>query len=226
MSRTTPPPAGGGGGGGGGGGVLALAGSQAPPSSEGEPYSDEAYTDELIERILENYQFKCEPELRLKLKHKLPSLALCACYSRPWHAQPRWRFTAKPQPGALRGADRYVRSLLVVPEQGQAALYSSKIFFSVFRLQFVLGYNWRRGAPSLDYRLTTKWGDGPRLKRKERAQVSDAFQLRAKWNMEAHFPDLEGHLGGPAGGGGSTAVDVDYGGVSFEITQLDGVLEI
>jgi hypothetical protein len=24
------------------------------------------------------------------------------------------------------------------------------------------------------------------------AQVSDAFQLRAKWNMQAHFPDLEG----------------------------------
>jgi hypothetical protein len=23
-------------------------------------------------------------------------------------------------------------------------------------------------------------------------QVSDAFQLRAKWNMQAHFPDLEG----------------------------------
>lgn len=23
-------------------------------------------------------------------------------------------------------------------------------------------------------------------------QVSDAFLLRAKWNMEAHFPDLEG----------------------------------
>lgn len=94
-------------------------------------------------------------------------------------------------------------------------------------------------------RLTTKWGDGPRLKRKERVsvqldgaashrhlgvvcsallfsarqchhmhssawsktmhaaalllhhvllqvQVSEAFNVRAKWNLEAHFPDLEG----------------------------------
>jgi hypothetical protein len=32
------------------------------------------------------------------------------------------------------------------------------------------------------------------------------------------------HLG--AGGNRNTAVDVDYGGVSFEVTQLDGVLEL
>lgn len=30
----------------------------------------DAYTDELIEQILENYTFKCEPEVRLKLRHK------------------------------------------------------------------------------------------------------------------------------------------------------------
>jgi hypothetical protein len=42
---------------------------------------------------------------------------------------------------------------------------------SVFRLQFVLGYNWARRAPSLDYRLTTKWGDGPRIRRKERVSA-------------------------------------------------------
>jgi hypothetical protein len=47
---------------------------------------------------------------------------------------------------------RYVRSLLLVPELGQAALFSSKINISVFRLQFVLGYNWKRHTPSLDYR--------------------------------------------------------------------------
>jgi hypothetical protein len=33
--------------------------------------AEEAYTDELIEQILENYTFKCEPEVRLKLKHRL-----------------------------------------------------------------------------------------------------------------------------------------------------------
>jgi len=32
------------------------------------------------------------------------------------------------------------------------------------------------------------------------------------------------HLG--AGSNRGTAVDVDYGGVSFEVTQLDGVLEL
>ncbi|WIA33159.1 hypothetical protein OEZ86_006307 [Tetradesmus obliquus] len=191
--------------------------------ADSQDYS-EAYTDELIERILENYEFKCQPELRFKLKHKLPQLALCACYSRPWHAQPRWRFTLKPVEHD-RHVSKYVRSLLLVPETGQAAVFSSKININVFRLQFVLGYNWKQHTPSLDYRLTTKWGDGPRLKRKERAQVSDAFQLRAKWNMQAHFPDLEGHLGG-SGSNGNTAVDVDYGGVSFEISQLDAVLEI
>lgn len=52
----------------------------------------------------------------------------------------------------LGPTNRYVRSLLVVPESGQAALFSNKISFSVFRLQFVLGYNWKSNRPSLDYR--------------------------------------------------------------------------
>jgi hypothetical protein len=47
---------------------------------------------------------------------------------------------------------RYVRSALVVPELGQVALFSSKINISVFRLQFVMGYNWKQRLPSLDYR--------------------------------------------------------------------------
>ena len=33
--------------------------------------AEDAYTDELIEQILENYTFKFEPEVRLKLKHRL-----------------------------------------------------------------------------------------------------------------------------------------------------------
>jgi hypothetical protein len=57
----------------------------------------------------------------------------------------------KPVQGA-NVASRYVRSLLVVPERRTAALFSAKIPLSVFRLQFVLGYNWERHAPSLDYR--------------------------------------------------------------------------
>lgn len=201
----------------------ASAAPAAPQEGGSQDYSEDAYTDELIEQILENYTFKFEPEVRLKLKHRLPEYTLCACYSKPWSAQNRWRFTVKPSKEDSP-ISRYVRSALVVPELGQVALFSSKINISVFRLQFVLGYNWKQRLPSLDYRLTTKWGDGPRLKRKERVQVSEAFNLRAKWNLEAHFPDLEGHLG--AGGNRGTAVDVDYGGVSFEVTQLDGVLEI
>lgn len=160
---------------------------------------------------------------------RLPQLALCACYSKPWHAEPRWRFTVsitqlehtalwfsqsikawihsatlvsqgrrlsvtaerwsqqlgcssdvepscdqqcsfvkqvydqcqmstlvscmqmKPA-DELGSTNKYVRSMLVVPESGQAALFSRKISFSVFRLQFVLGYNWKSRTPSLDYR--------------------------------------------------------------------------
>jgi hypothetical protein len=55
--------------------------SSSRPSNRGEPAPgsvseadsqdhSEAYTDELIERILENYEFKCQPEIRFKLKHK------------------------------------------------------------------------------------------------------------------------------------------------------------
>jgi len=46
---------------------------------------------------------------------------------------------------------RYVSKLLVVPYNAQAALYSRKININVFRLQFVLGFNWRTRSPSLDY---------------------------------------------------------------------------
>eukprot|EP00878_Enallax_costatus_P009408 GHUV01009831.1.p1 GENE.GHUV01009831.1~~GHUV01009831.1.p1 ORF type:complete len:172 (+),score=23.75 GHUV01009831.1:306-821(+) len=155
---------------------------------DSQEYSEDAYTDELIERILENYTFTYEPEYRLKLKHTLPKLALCACYSKPWHSQPKWRFTMKP----TGSANKYVRSLLVIPESGQAALFSRKININVFRLQFVLGFNWKTTTPSLDYKLTTKWGDGPQLKRKECVRVSDSFHIRAKWNLQAHFPDMEG----------------------------------
>jgi hypothetical protein len=47
---------------------------------------------------------------------------------------------------------KYVRSLLVVPALSSAAIYSKKINFSVFRLQFVLGYNYAKHTPSLDYK--------------------------------------------------------------------------
>lgn len=185
-------------------------------------YSDdnEEYTDELIDRILENYQFNFKPELRFKFKQRLKDLAMCACYSRPWERSPRWRFTMKPTNRESQ-VSRYVRSLLVVPALSTAAVFSSKIRLSVFRLQFVLSYNWQRKTPNLEYRLTTKWSDGPRIKRKERFQVSDRCELRCKWNLDARFPDMEGHVGG-----GGNEVDVDYGSMLFEISQLDLALDI
>lgn len=87
---------------------------------------------------------------------------------------------------------RYVRSLLVVPALSTAAVFSSKLRLSVFRLQFVASYNWARRAPNLEYRLTTKWSDGARVRRKERFSVSPRCALACKWNLDAHFPDMEG----------------------------------
>jgi len=193
-------------------------------SGSGTEYTDEEYTDDdLIDRILENYTTRLEPELRFKLRHRLQDMVLTACYSKPWQIEPRWRFTMKPT-SSTGPISKYVRSLLVVPALSSAAIYSNKINFSVFRLQFVLGFNYAKRTPSLDYRLTTKWGDGPRLKRKEKVQVSDSCELRCKWNLEAQLPDMEGHIGGSSAA--RKAVDVDYGSVHFEVSQLDFVLDM
>jgi len=67
---------------------------------------------------------------------------------------------------------RYVRSALVVPELGQVALFSSKINISVFRLQFVLGYNWKQRLPSLDYRYVTRAATVVRTERGQRARIT------------------------------------------------------
>jgi len=141
----------------------------------------------------------------------------------------------------LSGA--HVRKLLVVPSLSSAMIFTNKIpVLGVLRLQLAAGYNWRRAAPMLEYRLTTKWGadatqgTGRLMRRKEEYQLSPACLLRAKWHLDAHFPDMEGHLGaaagegggegGEAGGGGAAAaIDVDYGGMHFEVSQLDVVLD-
>jgi len=245
-------------------------------------------------------------------------VALCACYSKPWQRDPRWRFTVKPgrhgwgrgaarsasdddaedaedearsgggsgaAAGARRGggealrrrradddapaaatksgggasalgalerlASAHVRKILVVPSLHSAMLFTSKVpVLGVLRLQLAAGYNWRRGRPLLEYRLTTKWGGdaggGRLVRRKEEYRLSPACLLRAKWHLDAHFPDMEGHLGaagegseggggGSGGGGGgrggrgaggapAAAIDVDYGGMHFEVSQLDVVL--
>jgi hypothetical protein len=202
----------------------------APPPSAGAGsrgrsggYSDdedEGCTDELIDRILENYTFTFKPEARIKLKQRFESLSLGLCYARPWERDPRWRLTLKPN-DRESGPGRYVRSLLLVPQLSTAAAFSARIPLGVFRLQCVLSYNWARRAPSLEYRLTTKWSDGARIRRKERFVVSDRCAVRAKWNLDAHLPDMEGHVGG-----GGNALDVDYGSMAFDVSQIDLCLDI
>jgi hypothetical protein len=273
--------------------------------------SSSGYTDDLIDEILENYRFTFQPEVRVKLRRRLPGVggggggglggstsaaspptgpAMCVCYSKPWQKEPRWRFTLKPGKHgwvgggnggggrrlALSASDRedddgeegaaaarrapstptqkdknalatlerlastHVRKLLVVPSLSSAMIFTNKVpVLGVLRLQFAAGYNWRRKAPMLEYRLTTKWGadtTGRLVRRKEEYQLSPACLLRAKWHLDAHFPDMEGHLGaagagggaegeGAGGGGGAAAIDVDYGGMHFEVSQLDVVLD-
>lgn len=77
-------------------------------------------------------------------------------FTKPLHcAHAAWSLLQQMKPIRTGGpVSRYVRSLLVVPDSGQAALFSSKINFSVFRLQFVLAYNWKQNTPSLDYRYS------------------------------------------------------------------------
>jgi hypothetical protein len=208
----------------------------APPPSAGgaSAFDDDAgseCTDELIDRILENYQFHFKPETRVKLKQRcagpaaargdtragarhppgscglrrnaaaadgweirgcqpkaighgngctaaaaavtagptptppaappcsLGDMAVGVCYAKPWDRSPRWRFTLKPseKDGTV---GRYVRSLLVVPALSTAAVFSSKIRMSIFRLQFVVSYNWERNSPNLEYRWAPGEGAG------------------------------------------------------------------
>lgn len=46
---------------------LNIAPQSVSDEGDSEDYSE---TDELIERILENYEFKFKPEIRFKIKHK------------------------------------------------------------------------------------------------------------------------------------------------------------
>jgi hypothetical protein len=101
-------------------------------------------------------------------------MAVGVCYAKPWDRAPRWRFTLKP--AAKDGTvGRYLRSLLVVPSLSTAAVFSSKIRLNIFRLQFVLSYNWARQSPNLEYRWAG-WG-------------MEAWRQRAQgwggWGMEA-----------------------------------------
>lgn len=47
---------------------------------------------------------------------------------------------------------RHAQKVLVLPQQHMLALYSKKLSYSIFRLQFVAGYFWDRRKFTLDYR--------------------------------------------------------------------------
>ncbi|GAX77466.1 hypothetical protein CEUSTIGMA_g4910.t1 [Chlamydomonas eustigma] len=175
-----------------------------------------------LDKLLENYNFECNPELRLKFIQQLPSCALGLCLAKPWEQNPRIRITIKPSGKADEGIKRVVQKLLIIPTHSQAALFSSKIQLGWLRLQGVVGYNWRTKKPSLDYRVSTKWNDGPRVGKKERIRIGNNIGINCKWNLVAHFPDMEGHIG--IEDDNAEVVDVDWGHLYFKIPQVDLVL--
>jgi len=175
-----------------------------------------------IDKLLENYNFECNPELRLKFIQQLPSCALGLCLAKPWEQKPRIRVTVKPSGKPDEGIRRVVQKLLIIPTHSQVALFSPKIKLGWLRLQGVVSYNWRTKKPSLDYRISTKWNDGPRVGRKERIRIGHNLGINCKWNLVAHFPDMEGHIG--IENDNAEVVDVDWGHLYFKIPQVDLVL--
>ncbi|PNW77284.1 hypothetical protein CHLRE_10g429850v5 [Chlamydomonas reinhardtii] len=180
----------------------------------------------VLDEILDQYRFNWEPEYRVKFKKELASFTLGIGLSKPHQAESRLRLTLKPEHSdAGWRPGRFVQKVLVLPQQHFAALYSRKLAWGILRCQFVAGYFWDRKRPSLDYRLSTKWNEGLRIKRKEYYQPHNNLLLRAKWNLDMQLPDVEGHLGGVEGST-QVPVDVEYGSLDFSITQLDCVVDL
>ncbi|KAL6764036.1 hypothetical protein V8C86DRAFT_2480865 [Haematococcus lacustris] len=181
----------------------------------------ESLQPDMVDQLLENYNFTCHPEVRIKFKQQLRQYMLGIAVAKPWHNRTRVRLTAKP---VLEGSrlSSVVQKLLVVPTHSQVCLFSRKLQWRWLRLQFMAGYNWARMKPTLDYRLSTKWNDGGSIKHKERYQVMDNLLLRCKWNMNLHLPDMEGHLG--ADDLDLEPVDLDIGHLDFDICQVDLVV--
>eukprot|EP00195_Chlamydomonas_chlamydogama_P009442 CAMPEP_0202891212 /NCGR_PEP_ID=MMETSP1392-20130828/1327_1 /ASSEMBLY_ACC=CAM_ASM_000868 /TAXON_ID=225041 /ORGANISM="Chlamydomonas chlamydogama, Strain SAG 11-48b" /LENGTH=332 /DNA_ID=CAMNT_0049574897 /DNA_START=72 /DNA_END=1070 /DNA_ORIENTATION=+ len=202
-------------------------GQQGPPQLQ-QAYGDEDSaastqgTEDPLDKLLENYNFICHPELRLKLKQELRQWTLGLCLAKPWSRDMRFRLTLKPGPLDNK-MSKYMQKMLIIPTHSQVCLFSKKLAWGWLRLQFMAGYQWSKHRPSLDYRISTKWGDTQRLKRKEVYDVGDNLRLRCNWNMFLDLPDVEGHLG--ADESGLDAVDVDFGRLDFEISQVDVVIK-
>ncbi|KXZ56482.1 hypothetical protein GPECTOR_1g431 [Gonium pectorale] len=193
---------------------------------EGSQGINSVLDDILDQARMRGYRFNWEPEYRLKFKKELAGYTLGLGLSKPHQAPSRMRLTLKPTPAdsGLRPG-RFVQKVLLLPQQSFAALYSRKLSWGFLRCQFVAGYFWDRHRPSLDYRLSTKWNEGLRFKRKEYYQPTKHLLLRAKWNLDMQLPDVEGHLGGVEG---STQVplDVEYGSLDFSVVQLDWICDL
>lgn len=86
-----------------------------------------------------------------------------------------WHLQAKPTSEQLLGS-KYINKLQVSPLAKTASLFSKKIPISVFRLQFVLSYNWDKHAPLLDYR----WA------RQQPTCQSAEQQQQQQWHLPLH----------------------------------------
>jgi hypothetical protein len=87
----------------------------------------------------------------------------------------RQRMQVKPQSGGR--FSRLLHKVLVVPTHSLACAYSAKIPLWVLRLQLMASYNWTTRTPVLNYRLTTKWSEGARVKHKETVSRWSCAQL-------------------------------------------------
>mmetsp|Transcript_14552 Transcript_14552/g.42538 ORF Transcript_14552/g.42538 Transcript_14552/m.42538 type:complete len:270 (-) Transcript_14552:423-1232(-) len=195
------------------------------PGGRVDEGTSQASSVDPLDQLLADYNFTCHPEARIKIKQQIAGCSLGFCLAKPWHTRSRLRITVKPDPGDRPPGllAKNVQKLLLVPGHSQVAVFSRKVHMRWLRLQCVAGYNWARQKPTLDYRVTTKWSDGPRMKRKERFDFFDqGLNLRCKWNLEFNLPDMQGHLG--EDNLGMDAVDVDWGRMDFDISQLDCVV--
>lgn len=184
---------------------------------------EESEVDEQMDAILENYNINFHPEFRLKFKRRLETLSVSAAYCKPWDTDPRWRFTVKPL-GKRHPAGRYMSKFTFTPALSFAAVHSHKLRLGILRLQLVAGFNWDKMRPLIDYRLWTKWDDGPSFKRREKFNIADTGLLRIKWNMDLRFPDMEGHIGRDDPRMKKVAVDVGH--LRFDVSQIDWVIAV
>lgn len=171
------------------------------PSNENERSNDNddwlSIKDEFMQHIY------IQPELRLKVTRKLPLYSFSAALCREWGETDRfWLLTIKhmrmegKQPADEskspwgRFLDRSMHKLLVLPNQLQVEFHTRKVPFWVFNVNMVLGYSWSRSQPLLEYRLTTKWSEGPKFRAKKQLSFLNK-RLNVKCGLNYSLPCVE-----------------------------------